>query len=395
VADLGGVGEPQAYEIAALRLLRSLSSDALSATDMPALLSGLLDKWIALHRADFGNIQLYDRERRTLRIAVQRGFQARFLTYFAEVDANEASACGMALNSGSPIIIEDVEADPAYAPSLEEARAAGYRAVQSTPLLARDREPLAMVSTHFREPRRFAERELRFSELAARQTADAIRARFLHDELEASRERLRRVLETDAVGVIFFDEGSGTLIDANDVFLRMTGYSREEVKGRLLTWRDMTPPEWVRTSEEQMALLEQTGRLGPYEKEYVLKDGSRAWLMFAGRSLGDGTAVEYCVDISDRKRVEAERELLAHELAHRIKNTLAVVQAIANQTADTASSVEAFRTAFLGRLHALSAAHDLLIDAQWRNADLKAVVEQAIAPFRTDHGQRIEISGLR
>ena len=90
------------------------------------------------------------------------------------------------------------------------------------------------------------------------------------EALRASERRLRTVLETDAVAVLFFDR-SGTLVDSNEVFLRMTGYSRDEVESRALTWRKMTPPEWIENSEEQMRVLEQTGRIGPYEKEYLLK----------------------------------------------------------------------------------------------------------------------------
>ena len=115
--------------------------------------------------------------------------------------------------------------------------------------------------------------------------------------------RLKRVLETDAVGVIFFDF-TGTVIDANEVFLRMTGYSKEEIAARKLTWRVMTPDEWVAVSEEQMEKLGNTGRIGPYEKEYILKDESRRWMLFAGRDLGDGTIVEYCIDITPHRNAE-------------------------------------------------------------------------------------------
>lgn len=121
--------------------------------------------------------------------------------------------------------------------------------------------------------------------------------------LRASEERLRRVLETDAVGILFFDS-NGVLVDANDVFCRMTGYTRANFTEKGLTWRDLTPPKWVTVSEEQMEKLAQTGRLGPYEKETILKDGSHRWMLFAGRDLGNGTIVEYCLDITDRKRAE-------------------------------------------------------------------------------------------
>lgn len=129
-------------------------------------------------------------------------------------------------------------------------------------------------------------------------------ARMLAQKARARTDlRLQRVLETDAVGVLFFDYG-GTLVEANDVFLRMTGYTREEVAARQLTWRKLTPSEWVDASEEQMRKFAVTGRTGPYEKQYILKDGSRRWMLFAGRDVGDGTIAEYCIDITPHRLAE-------------------------------------------------------------------------------------------
>jgi PAS domain S-box-containing protein len=120
-----------------------------------------------------------------------------------------------------------------------------------------------------------------------------------------SEERLRRMVNVDGVGVLVFALPEGPLIDANDYFLRMFGYTREEVRAGRLTWRNMTPPEHVSESERQLERFAATGRIGPYEKEYLRRDGSRAWMVFAGAALGDGTVVEYCIDVSDRKRAEA------------------------------------------------------------------------------------------
>ena len=77
----------------------------------------------------------------------------------------------------------------------------------------------------------------------------------------------------------------------------------------------MTPPEWIDASIEEMSRLTATGRIGPYEKEYFRKDGSRSWMLLAGSSLGDGTLVKYCIDIGDRKR--AEEALRASEARYR------------------------------------------------------------------------------
>ncbi|HUB78386.1 MAG TPA: CheR family methyltransferase [Bryobacteraceae bacterium] len=124
------------------------------------------------------------------------------------------------------------------------------------------------------------------------------------EALRINEERLRRMVNVDVVGILIFD-ASGTLIDSNEAFQKMAGYSKAEIAARKLTWRDMTPPEYVEASEQQLRKVAETGRIGPYEKEYFRQDGSRAWMLFAGASLGDGTIVEYCIDISDRKRAEA------------------------------------------------------------------------------------------
>lgn len=122
-------------------------------------------------------------------------------------------------------------------------------------------------------------------------------------ERAVAQARLRRVQETDAVGLIFFDY-TGTIIDSSDVFLKTLGYSREDIAGRKLNWRVLTPPEWVAISEQQMERFAIEGRIGPYEKQYFCKDGSRRWMAFAGRDLGDGTIAEYCIDVTDRHAAE-------------------------------------------------------------------------------------------
>lgn len=150
------------------------------------------------------------------------------------------------------------------------------------------------------------------SDIDARKRADQV--------VRESEDRLRRIIDTSAVGVLFFDP-DGFLIDANDAFLTMAGYSRERVRSGSLHWRDMTPPEWIGPSEEQMARFSETDRLGPYEKEYYRADGSRSWMLFSGRGLADGTIVEFAVDISERKRVETALRESEERLAFLLRLT--------------------------------------------------------------------------
>lgn len=123
--------------------------------------------------------------------------------------------------------------------------------------------------------------------------------------LRESHERLKRVLEVETVGVMFWDLSTGCMTDANDAFLKLMGYSRQEVEAGELTWQKLTPPEYVQASLAEIRKFQETGRVGPYEKEYLRKDGTRQWLVFAGSSLGNNTCVEFCVDIAARKNAEA------------------------------------------------------------------------------------------
>jgi two-component system, chemotaxis family, CheB/CheR fusion protein len=121
--------------------------------------------------------------------------------------------------------------------------------------------------------------------------------------------------------------------------------------------------------------------------------GRRTMLLHARPLDGAQLILLGMVDLTERKRGERERELLARELNHRVKNILAVVQSLAMQT-DHSRTVEEFRDAFVGRLSALARAHSLLLDGQWRGADLKELVEQALQAYRNDHPPRVEIAGV-
>jgi PAS domain S-box-containing protein len=176
----------------------------------------------------------------------------------------------------------------------------------------------------------------------------------------SDKERLEKAIDS-VVGIIFFD-ASGTVIDSNEVFRQITGYTSEEIKSGKLHWRTMTPPEWIAESERQMEQFALTGRIGPYEKEYWLKDGSRRWLMFIGRKADEDTIIEYCVDITARKRAELaaqhseqrRKELIA-DLAHGLNNALEIsMYALHMLQVDRRNPAADALEDALQRIHALS-----------------------------------------
>jgi PAS domain S-box-containing protein len=172
----------------ALTKLNELSSRLWTMRSLREGLNEMLASTIEMLGADFGNIQLLDLNRGVLTIEAHRGFTQDFLDFFREVSASDDSACGRALRSGERIIIQDVEVDAPFAPMLHVSRAAGYRAVLSTPLVDRGGRPLGMISTHFRSAHRPSERELRHLDLYARQASDFIERCRADQDLKQARE---------------------------------------------------------------------------------------------------------------------------------------------------------------------------------------------------------------
>jgi PAS domain S-box-containing protein len=207
------------------------------------------------------------------------------------------------LEAGVPVVVEDARSDPAI-PAQDQARyaEADVGGLVQVPVVE-EGDLVATLLTQSRGARTWHRDEVSLIADTADRTRQAIQLARMERALRENRKRLLRVLETETVGVIYFDQ-TGTVIDANDVFLRMTGYSRADIDSGELTWRRMTPPEWVAVSEQQMVRLAATGLIGPYEKEYLLKNGTRRWMLFAGRDLGDGTISEFCIDITDLKHAE-------------------------------------------------------------------------------------------
>jgi PAS domain S-box-containing protein len=225
-----------AEELEATSRLHALSTRLLAADNLSTALGDVLENAIVTSGADFGNIQLYNAQIGGLEIVAQRGFSKEFLDYFRLVRVSEGSACAQAMQSGQRIIIEDVELDPTYERHLRIAAAAGYRAVQSTPLKSRNGSILGMLSTHFRIPQRVSNRNQRLLDLYARHAVDMIeRLRNEQALKEADRRKdeflamlaheLRNPLAPirNALQILKTPSASGPLVDmAHDVVDRQT-----------------------------------------------------------------------------------------------------------------------------------------------------------------------------
>ena len=129
--------------------------------------------------------------------------------------------------------------------------------------------------------------------------------------LKISKGRLRSFVEANVIGILFADTEGG-ISEANDEFLRIVGYTREDLRTGQLRWMDITPPEYLPLDEMGIAEAQAMGACTPYEKEYIRKDGSRVPVLLGYNLIGSdrSEAVAFILDISRRKQIERDRELL-------------------------------------------------------------------------------------
>jgi len=128
-------------------MLSSLSKRLHVTRRFEEAIATILDDAIALHGAEYGNVQLPIGDE--LVIVAQRGLTEAFLKAFKRVKKGDSCACGRALRLGRTVVISDVEKDVEFSAFLKDARAAAFRAVQSTPFFTSDGLLLGIVSTHF------------------------------------------------------------------------------------------------------------------------------------------------------------------------------------------------------------------------------------------------------
>ncbi|MCZ0734172.1 HWE histidine kinase domain-containing protein [Phreatobacter sp. AB_2022a] len=213
------------------------------------------------------------------------------------------------------------------------------------------------------------------------------------ERLAASERRLRVAQNFAEVGTFEWSIDSN-IVYPSEQFCRLWGIAPQAaMPGEVFA-------DHIHPDDRHLLLARRDGPIesaGDYVEYRVIRGEEVRWLARRGDVLRDAdgrptSVFGACFDVTDRRKAEEQQRLLMQELTHRVKNTMAMVQAIGLQTLRSAHSVEAAGAAFAARMQALSAAHDVLIHSNWSSTSLKPLIERAVR-LHDDTGRRFLLDG--
>jgi two-component sensor histidine kinase/PAS domain-containing protein len=395
-------GEQRAQaDLQAMKTVYDVSVSCISShANLDANLRSILDAAISVTGAVKGNIQLVDPASQTLTIAAHRGFAELFLKFF---DGVSASACAVARRRRERVIVDDVTTSPIFAgeQSLNVLLEADVRAVQSTPLVDRMGSVIGMISTHYDVPHRPTDRELRFMDLLAAIASGYLESENLRHLLGDRTLELNALLDIIPMPVFIASDPECRMIRGNRAACALyqvpqeTNWSQTAVQlgekalriqhyrhGRQIAPEDMPIQRAALTGETQ------------HEPQIDLEfaDGSRVTISGETVPIRDGSGqirgvIGAFADVTELRKNQQQLQTLAEdrfaliqELNHRVKNTLAIVQSVAEQTLRDGDNADALGL-LEGRLHSLSKAHNILSESNWQGGLLKELVVRSLSPF--------------
>ncbi|WP_353189753.1 AAA family ATPase [Pandoraea pnomenusa] len=266
------------------------------------------------------------------------------------------------LRTRESLILGDAAAEPAFATDAY-IREHGARSILCLPLMNQTKLTGALYLENNLFARAFSPARIAVLRLVASQAAISLENARLYREVEEREAKIRRLVDANIIGILVWHT-DGAILEANDVFLRIVGYDRDDLDAGRLRWRDMTPVELHDGANQKQLEVRRTGRVTPFEKEYIRKDGTRVPVVvgLATFAANRKEGVAFVLELTEQKQAEA-----------RIRETERRYREVQTEVA------HANRVATMGQL-AASIAHEV-------NQPIAATVTNAHAALRWLHLQ--------
>ncbi|MEX3790348.1 ATP-binding protein [Paraburkholderia sp. BR14374] len=267
--------------------------------------------------------------------------------------ATPAALLRYVMHTGKRVIIDDAVTSGPF-PEDGYLASGATRSVFCLPLVRQGKLSGLLYLENTETSHVFTARRSALLDLLASQAAISLENTRLYADLQEREAKVRRLVDSNIIGIHIWDF-EGNVVDANDAFLRIVGYSAEDLRSGRIRWPDLTPPEWHERDKHVKAELTATGSAKPFEKEYFRKDGSRVPVMVGAAAFGDreGQGVAFILDLTGQKRAQQDvrdserryRELqtvLAHSnrvatmgqlsasIAHEVKQPITAIAAYAS-----------------------------------------------------------------
>jgi PAS domain S-box-containing protein len=285
----------------------------------------------AARLCDANNTMIWRLEDNLLRLVAAYGESSETIYGREGLPVNRDTVTGRAACDRRTIHVHDLAAeDGEYPIGSRHVKDEGWHTTLATSLL-REGTLIGIILAQRMEVRPFSDKQIALLEAFADQAVIAIETVRLFEaekqrtqalaqanrDLAEREAKIRRLVDSNIIG-IFVWEMNGRIVEANDTFLRLVGYDREDLALGRVHRRNLSPPEWRSRDEQTIAELKTVGSVQSFEREYIRKDGSRVPVLAGGAAFGESRdqAVAFVVDLTERKRAgEALRQLEA-DLAH-------------------------------------------------------------------------------
>jgi PAS domain S-box-containing protein len=277
---------------------------------------------VAEHAArlcDASNARIWRLEDSLLRLAASYGESSATMDGREGLPVDRDTVTGRAAYDRRTIHVHDIAAeDSEYPVGSRLVQGQGWHTTLATPLL-REGTPIGTILVRRTEVRPFSDKQIALLETFAAQAVIAIENVRLGEaekqrtlalahanrDLAEREAKIRRLVDSNIIGIFIWDF-DGHILEANDAFLRMVDYDREDLVSGRIYWTELTPPDWRDCNNLRIKTQKSSGHFPPFEKEYTRKDGTRVPVLMGGAIFEEGgnQGMAYVLDLTERKRAE-------------------------------------------------------------------------------------------